>query len=367
MILLFDSFGKVKTLADTYLFSVACARAGVPLLLIAPPSGGKSTVIFAAEKYLRDTGTSVERVSRIGLRSLKELCDFLKSSYAATLVNEDYATLGSADYMVEKMGELIGALSYSGSYQDHGLKIDLKMAKLGFISGVQPLWIRTIMTHRVFSTHLREKFMRFYVLPCAPSEDVDDVEAISLLVQKTVSYHEDLRTLIPVEFLRALAFQVGTTRAQRFAPSIAREVAKLIPRKHVVEALRYFATRLEFERDFVQREVSDSGFDVETRWLAYHALYWVLRKGKVQREEFMNLLGVTSVRSVDRALEKALQTGWVTSNWNDNHKIFTASEGMIKRVAVPVTPKAVKKWTEKAETAQQKTLTDLEATEKAKQ
>jgi hypothetical protein len=358
--MLFDKYGKCKTLADPYLFAVACARAGVPLLIVAPPSGGKSTVIFAAERFLRDSGSSVERVSRIGLRGLRELTEWLKTTHAPTIINEEYSDLGSAEYMVEKLGEIIGTLSYSGSYQDHGLKIDIKIPKLGFLSGVQPLWIKTMMTQRVFSTHLREKFVRFYVLPFAPSEDVDDLEAIQILSGKTVLYPEHYGFNIPPSFTSALAFQVGKTRAIRFAPMIARELSRLLPRGQVTSALLYYATRLEFEYDFVKREITEDGFNVETNWSAYHALYWTLRRGKVQREDFMSLLGVTSIRSVERALEKGLGVGWVTSVWNSSHRIYMPSDGMIKKVALPIETVGVKKWRKKGDKQRQVTIKEHE-------
>lgn len=327
----FGRFGRARTLAPDYLFSVTCARSGVPLLLIAPPSGGKSTVIFAVEKWLSQHGEAVQRVSRLGLRGLQQLGEWFEGSSQATLVNEDYATLGGSSYMVEKMGEIIGALSYSGSYQDQGMKLDLRMRRLGFVSGVQPLWIKTMMTNPVFSTHIREKFIRYYMLPYQPTHDIEDLEAIEIMVNTLKDENPRNDGRIPQDFILALSLQVGMTRARRFAPMIANQLSRLIPYDMVHKALNFYAVRLGFEHDFVEREMSEMGFEVRTKWTGYHAFYWALRKGKVTREDYMSLLGVTSVRSVERAVEKALQAGWLMASWNDAHRVFTPSESMIKR------------------------------------
>jgi len=327
-------YGDAKTLAPNFEFSIACAKAGIPLLIVAPPSGGKTTVIFACEKWLSEHGEPTRRVSRIGLRALKSLTEWLKSSGYATLLNEDYALLGSSSHMLEKMGEIVGALSYSHTYQDDGLKVDIRMIRLGFVSGVQPLWIRVMMEHPVFATHVREKFIRFYDLPFTPSKSIGMLEAIDLLNAKIDSHNPNPNIRIPQEFLNALSFQVGTERAKEYAPTICLELSKLIPHDRVHGALKFYAERIGFERDFVTREITEEGFDIETKWHGYHALYWCLRKGKVTREEFMNLLGVTSLRSVDRAVEYGIRFGWVTSEWNSDKKVFMATSGMIKRSAL---------------------------------
>ncbi len=328
--MLFKEFGKAKTLADAYLWSIACAKAGIPCLLIAPPSGGKSTVIFAVEKWLKEHGEPTLRVSRLGLRGLRNLADLLKKNKMATLLNEDYANIGSSDYMVEKMGELVGALSYSGSYQDYGLKIDLNVDRLGFISGVQPRWIKTMMTHTVFSTFIREKFLRYYFLPFTPTKDLDDLEAQQILNENTKQFNASLAFQIPKEFMRALAFQVGQTRAQIYAPKIARELVKLIGNVAIGKAFKFYAVRLGFEQLFVNRELTDTGFSVETEWQGYHALYWALRYGRIKREDYLVRLGVSSMRSVDMCLDKAIGNGWVTSFLDSRHRIYVPNYNILR-------------------------------------
>ncbi len=328
----FEGFGEAKTLADAYLWSIACSKAGIPCLLVAPPSGGKSTVIFATEQWLKEHEEFTLRVSRLGLRGLRNLAGLLAKNKVATLLNEDYANIGSSDYMVEKLGELISALSYSGTYQDYGLRIDLNMVRLGFISGVQPLWIQNIMSHTVFSTCIREKFLRYYFLPFAPTKDLDDLEAQQILNENTKQFDVNPNFQIPTEFIRALAFQVGQTRAQMYAPRIARELVKLVGDEAIDEALKFYAVRLGFENLFVNRELTDTGFSVTTEWQAYHALYWALRCGRLKRGDYLARLGVSSMRSVDRCLERAIGKGWVTSFWNGGNRVYIPNYNILKGV-----------------------------------
>ena len=198
--MVFGKYGNARSLAPPFLFGVACARAGIPVLFIAPPAGGKTVTIFAIEKYLTRMGESVRRVNRIALRGLQKLSEWLNNVKIATLVNEEFSSIGASAYMVEKMGELIGNIAYSKCYHDDGLNIHVEVARLGFISGVQPLWIGNIMTHRVFATHIREKFLRYYFLPYEPTPDVYDWEAIDMLVKKTQEHQGYMMRRIPNEF-----------------------------------------------------------------------------------------------------------------------------------------------------------------------
>jgi len=328
--MLFKEFGKAQSMADGFEWSIACCKAGIPSLLIAPPSGGKSTIIFALEKYLRDHGEASLRVSRIGLRGLHVLAKFLDGNQRASLLNEDYATIGSSEYMVEKLGELVGALSYSGTYQDQGFGIDLQMVRLGFISGIQPLWVKTMMTHTVFSTHIREKFLRYYFLPHCVSEDIDDMEA-SQILNKNIKAVKNKHVLpIPKEFIEALSFQVGLTRAKIYAPRLAEQLSQFFRAVDLPRALKYFAIRLGFEKAFVHREIKTTGFEVETNWASYHVLYWALRRGRITGAEYMARLGVTSMRSVERCLSDAMRLGWITSTWNSQKKVYVPNYNILR-------------------------------------
>jgi len=330
----FGRFGGAKTLAPLFIFSVACARAGVPVLLVSPTSGGKSTVIFAVDKWLRKQGEPVDKISRLGLRGLKHLADWLNWNKTATLLNEDYSSIGSSEYMTEKLGHLIGSLTYSKIYVDYGLEIAISVTRLGFVSGVQPQWVKTMMTHPVFSTHLREKFLRYYCLPYTPTKDIVDTEAQKILSERLEAkpFNPDVR--VPKEFRQALAFQVGQTRGRMFSDMIAVQLSALLPKWCLWRAMKFYAQRLKFEYDFVYRTLGKVGYKTETRWHEYLALYWALRSGAMTRQDYMMRFGVSSMRSVERVLKKALELRWVTSKWANEEtagtKLFMPSDEALR-------------------------------------
>jgi len=313
----FGKFRGARTLAPPFIFSVACARAGVPVLLVSPPAGGKSTVIFAVERWLRYHKENTDRISRLGLRGLKVLAKWLNMVKSATLLNEDYSSIGYSDYMTEKLGELIGALTYSKTYTDYGLDVNIDVIRLGFVSGVQPQWVRKMMTHPVFSTHLREKFVRYYCLPYMPTKDILDTEAIEGLVANLEEKPFNPNVRRPKEFDGALAFQLGQTRGRMFADKIATALSGLVHEKYLWRLLRFYAQRLKFEYDFVYRTLGLDGYKSQTKWHEYIALYWTLRSGVMTRQDYMMRFGVSSMRSVERVLSKALESGWITSKWSE--------------------------------------------------
>ena len=331
--MVFGKYGNARSLAPPFLFGIACARAGIPTMFIAPPAGGKSVTIFAIEKYLKEHDEKVRRINRIGLRGLQKLSKWLNDVQTAVLLNEEFSSIGSSAYMTEKMGELIGNIAYSKSYHDDGLDIHIEMVKLGFLSGVQPLWVSNIMVHRVFATHIREKFLRYYMLPYDVTPDVDDYEVISTLTEKTNEHEPYLVKRIPNEFVCALAKQVGITRAKRYAPQIAHELSKLIPKDTLGKALRFYAENLAFENDMVIREIDEKGYIVRTRWREYTALYWCLRRGKLTAGDFMLYLGVTSGKSVYNVINAGLEVGWITRVYNNSRPYYMATEGWRKRRA----------------------------------
>jgi len=326
---MFSQYGKAETLAPSFIWGIACSRAGIPTFLVAPPSGGKSTVIFALQKWLTEHREPVKLVSRLNLRGMKQLNGWFKKKRYATILNEDYALIGSSDYIVEKMGEIIGSLSYSGVFIDDGLGVNIKVDRLGFVSGIQPMWIKNLVTHPVYATFIREKFLRYYLLPHKPSEDVDDLEAQYILVENTKTVKTDYDFEIPKEFLSGLAFQVGLTRAKMYAPKIAREIANIVGKDKIVDVLKFYSHRLKFEQMFLSRELGDKGFDVSVNWEAYHVLYWALRVDKITRVDLMTRLGVSSIRSVERATSKAINLGWISYVWNDGEKHFIPNRKLI--------------------------------------
>jgi len=331
-----ELFKDAETLAPAYLFSLACCDAGIPLMLIAPPAGGKTTIIFAIESFYRDKGEPVRLVSRIGLRGLRKLADWLNYHRNVVLLNEDYSLIGSSNYMVEKMAEIVSALSYSKVYIDEGLGVTVRVSRLGFITGVQPMWIRNIVENPVFATHIREKFVRYYVLPHKASRDISMSKAIALLVNGTKNLMErcketyDVR--FPKEFLEGLAVQVGFTRAREFADLLSVVLPRFIPREYINRFLKYTAVRLRFEESFISREVTETGFKVKTFWKGYTGLYWIIRDNKSSHESLRIRLGASSYRSVDKVLEETFKLGWVTSKVENGRKFFYIAKPIEKLI-----------------------------------
>lgn len=328
---MFSKFGRAKTLAPPFVFSVACARAGIPLLLVAPTSGGKTAIIFSAERWLGEHKEPTKRVSRIGLRGLRSLSEWLKATKYGTLLNEDYSLIGSSDWMVDMMAEIIASLSESKTFQDDGLKVDIRVDKMGFISGVQPQWLREMYEKQAFSTHIREKFIRYYVLPYAPTKEVDRREAIEILSANLNEVEKSKQVKLNSEFLEALTYQVGTTRAIYYASMIVDELSKLMNPRLVSRAQTFFSRRLGFEQSMIERDITDTGFSVNTLWHEYTMLYWCLRKGDMTRVDMMKALGVSSLRSVDRATEKTIAKGWISSRWNNGEKHYFIPDAIKER------------------------------------
>jgi len=326
---LFEKYGRAETLAPSFIWGLACCKAGIPTFLVAPPSGGKSTVIFALQKWLTLNHEPVKLVSRLNLRGMKQLNGWFKKKRYATILNEDYALIGSSDYIVEKMGEIIGSLSYSGVFVDDGLGVNIKVDRLGFVSGIQPLWIENLVKHPVYATFIREKFLRYYLLPYKPSEDIDDLEAQNILVQNTKTVKTTYDFEIPSIFISGLAFQVGLTRAKMYAPRIAREICRFVGKEKIEDVLKFYSYRLRFEQLFLTRELGDKGFDVSVNWEAYHVLYWALRVDNITRIDLMTRLGVSSLRSVERATNKAIALGWISYVWNGGEKHFIPNRKLI--------------------------------------
>ena len=317
-----SKFGSVKNLATDYIFSLASIRAGIPTLLIAPPSGGKTTIVYALEKYLKRKNENVMLISRLGLRGLKNLAKVLNYSKEFTLLNEDYALIGSSDYMAEKLAEIVGALSYSKTYYDYGLDVKISLNKLGFISGVQPFWLKKMITKPAYITHIREKFIRYYMLPYTSSGDVEMLDAIMTLVDVMEEIENKAKKRgnykIPKDFIISLANQVGIVRAKEYTWRLAEALKELIGSRNVNRALKFYSKRIGFEEKIVRRELGENGYSVDVLWREYTALYWALRRGKITREEMRLALGVSSMRSVERVVSSGLAVRFITTQYNSS-------------------------------------------------
>lgn len=317
---MFKEFRGAETLADGFIFGLACAKAGIPVLLVAPPSGGKSTIISACNMWLERNKIKTLKASRISLRTLREIASELVRNKEVVIINDDYSDIGDSDYIQRKMGEIISELSYSRGYHDYGLKVTISIKKLGFISGVQPLWIKTMFSSRVFATNIREKFIRYYILPFKPTKDLREQKAVELLVNNQPTYNQTEEVEIPSIFIDSLALQVGRTRAGEFADRLVEALKSLVPIWKIPKLLRFFSIRLGFENLLVDRSLGDYTYHIEVAWKGHTVLFWCLRRGALEREDLLELLGVSSLRSVDRAIEEAFIKGWIIETPTRNRK-----------------------------------------------
>jgi len=314
----FGKYGRARTLAPAYLFGLASCLAGVPTFIVGPPASGKSTIILAVKRKLDEIGVPNAIVSRLGLRGLKRLCVKMKKARRFALLNEEYSLIGSSDYMVEKMGELIGTLSYQGYFYDPGLDVEVDVDALGFLSGVQPLWIMKMITNPVFTTFIREKFIRYYLLPYEPSPPISQLEAINILTERCEVRDLSPGFRIPDEFIIALTIQLGPTRAREYAPRIAKALSLLMPQKYIYRALKFYAVRIAFEDDIITKVLTEHGFRGSVRWREYTVLYWVLRLGKATPKDIGECLGLKSTSSIYELLNAGIQAGWITSQPESN-------------------------------------------------
>jgi hypothetical protein len=119
-----------------------------------------------------------------------------------------------------------------------------------------------------------------------------------------------------------LALQVGRTRGKEFANRLVEELKALVPLWKIPKLLRFFSTRIGLENIIVERELGEYTYNVDVYWKAYTVLYWCLRKGGVEKEDFKEYLGVSSIRSVERALDEALTKGFVVMTPTRNLRVL---------------------------------------------
>jgi len=328
----FGKFGRAKTLAPPYIFGLASCIAGVPTFIVGPPASGKSTVIFAIKRKLDEIGVPNAVISRLGLKGLKKLCVIMHKAKNFALLNEEYSLIGSSDYMVEKMGELVGTLSYQGYFFDPGLGIEISVQRLGFVSGVQPLWLINLVSNPVFTTFLKEKFIRYYMLPYEPSEPISQMEAINILVERLEVRDRSPGYKIPNEFIEALTVQLGPTRAREYAHRIAKALSILMPQKYIYRAMKFYAERIAFEDEIMTKVLTEKGFRADVRWREYTVLYWALRFGKLNPENLKQVLGLRSSKSVYSLINAGIQAGWLAGYPNNGKVIYVPNPTLVKRL-----------------------------------
>ena len=309
-----SKFSEASPLADGFIMGVASCLSGIPVFLVAPPSGGKTVCIRSLEKWMDEHGMKYRQVSRIGLKGLKELSLWINKNQNVTLTNDDFSLIGSSDYMVEKMAEIVASLSYDHRYMDYGNDIIVSCSSLAFISGLQPLWLQYVMRYRVWDTHLREKFIRFYMIPYKDSRDIDDVTAVNNL-SKALDLTDGYDARVDRDLLEALVSQLGYTRGLIYYQKLHESLTRIIDRDYFHDVSKFLASRIRIESMIVTREVTDRGYEINVGWRAYTMLYWCMRIGKPSKTDLCIRLGITP-RSVERLAEDAVSRGWIATTRN---------------------------------------------------
>jgi hypothetical protein len=321
-------FSEASTLADGFIVSVACTLAGLPLFLIAPPSGGKTVCIRATEKWMDSHNMKYRQVSRIAIKGLKDLSLWINRNQNVTLTNDDFSLIGSSDYMTEKMAEIVASLSYDHRYVDYGNDIVVSCSSLAFISGLQPLWLQYVMRYRVWDTHLREKFIRFYMMPHKQSRDLDDVTAINSL-SSAITVSDGYEARMNRDLLESLISQLGYTRGYIYYQKLHEALTRIVERDYFHTVCRFLANRISIEDMIVVREISDKGYEISVGWRAYTMLYWCMRIGTPSKSDLCIRLGVTP-RSVERLAEDAMSRGWIAASRNSTTVRYVVNPSIAK-------------------------------------
>lgn len=340
-------------IALPFLFSCSVALAGYPLILIAPTGGYKSTIVEAVRQYLQRNNEYVMEVSKLNLGNLRGFSDeIIENINGLTVVNDDFSHIAIGGvYNVEKTGELIGALSYKGSYRDKNMGIDImNLKRLGFVTGCQPYWLNTIIKTQTWENFYRQRFIRYYILPEFPSTfKTDEYKIIDKLVSRTPSPKK-----IPSRFYhsyslrKALCSQLGD-RGMRAYERIAPRFYSMVGGDNFKKLSKVVAHRLSFENVVVNRyfDIDFRNWVVRSYDIEYAILNVVCRHNPITYDELkveMNwrddsekdkgVPSSVSQSSLARIVRKCEELGWVKRvKFGDGVKIFL-SEEMKKNVRI---------------------------------
>lgn len=248
---------------DIYFDSInncALIDAGIPFFIIAPPSGGKTTIIKFLEEYFKSKLFTyvLERFSPMRLVVLQ---DRINTSKEILFLAEDFSTMGEDQSAVFKMATIISKLAYDHRYIDtfysdknHEEGLALNVDKLSFVCGCQPLWLTIYAGKEVFETLIMEKILRYYRLPIMPiSETTPMKEVVSYLCEhiKPSKGYEPKKE--DVEILKkALSVQAGA-RALEYSKLVSESLTKFVSKELYSEWVLQFSRRLSFEQRFLMR------------------------------------------------------------------------------------------------------------------
>jgi len=252
-----------KRFADLYFDLVNCCAlvdSGIPFFIVAPPSGGKTTLIKALERIYNGK-FFVYVLERFSPMRLIALQDRMNEARNVLFLSEDFSTMGEDETAVFKMAVIISKLAYDKRYIDtfyidknHPEGLFIEVDKLGFVCGLQPLWLTIYSGKEVFETLIMEKILRYYRLPIKPIKETESMKrVVSWLVERIKERKGFKPKKELVEKLqKSLAVQCGA-RAKEYSGVIARNLTKYIPKSLVSEWIEQFRRRFSFEKLFLMR------------------------------------------------------------------------------------------------------------------
>lgn len=307
--------------------SMAMVDSSVPFFIIAPPSGGKTTIIKILEKVYGDTRFvyTLERISPMR---------FLKLQYHMRnndnlLLSEDFSTLGDDESAVFKMATMIAKLSYDKKYVDpffrtkespEGLVLIVK--SLAFVCGMQPLWLQIYGAKEVFETLIMEKILRYYRLPIAPIKEVAPmkqvINGIVKSIKKSKKYKYKPEKKLVNRFAEGLKIQCGA-RGIEYAKQFVPALAKYVPKKLLSEWLYQTVQRFNFEKKFLLRwyEPLKIGIKHEAEYRQYTVLFFAMQYNTCTYEKLKDFVKIraktksATFRYMRYLLRLALEAGYI--------------------------------------------------------
>ena len=253
---MFGRFGFAKSLALPFIFSLSVAVSGKPEFIISPTGSGKTVIVKAVERYLESVDYPVVFADKINLTNLQALNDWINNNPNCVIVNDDFSHIGTSEYNTEKTGSLIGGLSYDKRFKDKAMKIDIAHVEhLGFITAIQPYWIKDVVISGTWTTFFRQRFIRYYMLSAyhygkqrSPRIMIDRlIKGMKTYnVPKTIHHNLNLK--------EALRFQLGGGRGGECYNDIRRNIYKFVGQKAYRRTCNLIAERLMFEHSFMRRD-----------------------------------------------------------------------------------------------------------------
>jgi hypothetical protein len=326
---LFGRFGFAKSLALPFIFSLSVGVSGKPNFLIAPSGTGKTVVVKAVEKYLEEINYPVAFVDKINLTNLQALNDWLNENPSCVLVNDDFSHIGTSEYNTEKTGSLIGGLSYDKRFKDKAMKIDIEyIERLGFITAIQPYWIKDVVLSGTWITFFRQRFIRYYMLSAyhygrqrKPSTMINRlIKGMKFYdVPKAIHHNANLKN--------ALRSQLGGGRGQECYDDIRRNIYKFVGQHAYQRTCDLIAERLVFENAFMRRDYNllERKFIVQTRDIEFTILNIALRYNPLSYKDLARELHlILDEEQANRTLSKLINSvenlKWITRQSQRNKK-----------------------------------------------